>query len=110
LSAVVTSSEVLFNIVRYAGAAYLVWMGWHAIRSGPVDITLPSGLRPAPLRRLFAQGMVINVLNPKVALFMLAFLPQFIDPAQGSAKLQILVLGMVFVTIAVISDGVYALA
>jgi threonine/homoserine/homoserine lactone efflux protein len=110
LSAVVTSSEVLFNTVKYAGVAYLLWLGWTAIRSGPVDAAIPVEFRRAPLRRLYMQGMIVNVLNPKVGLFMLAFLPQFVDPARGSAQVQILVLGMIFVAIAIVSDGVYALA
>ena len=110
LSALVASSELVFNFVKYAGAGYLVWMGWTAIRTGPVDVALPTDVKRAPLGRLFAQGMVINVLNPKVGLFMLAFLPQFIDPARGNAQVQILLLGMMFVTIAVVSDGIYAMA
>jgi len=110
LSAVVMSSEILFNTVKYAGVAYLLWLGWSAIRSGPVDTAIPVGFRRAPLKRLFMQGMFVNVLNPKVGLFMLAFLPQFIDPARGSAQLQIPVLGMIFIVIAIVSDGIYALA
>ena len=110
LSAVVASSEVVFHSVKYAGAAYLIWMGWKAIRSLPEDLTIPDRVRPLPLRRVFLQGMVVNVLNPKVGLFFLAFLPQFIDPSRGSASTQILVLGLVFVAIALVSDGIYALA
>jgi threonine/homoserine/homoserine lactone efflux protein len=109
LSAVVTSSEILFNTVKYAGVAYLLWLGLSAIRSGPVNAEIPIGFRRAPLRRLYMQGMIVNVLNPKVGLFMLAFLPQFVDPSRGSAQSQILVLGMIFVAIACVSDGLYAI-
>lgn len=109
LSAVVTSSEFLFNTVKYAGVAYLLWLGLSAIRSGPVDTAIPVGFRRAPLKRLYMQGMIVNVLNPKVGLFMLAFLPQFVDPSRGSAQIQILVLGMIFILIACVSDGLYAL-
>ncbi len=110
LSALVMSSEILFNTVKYAGVGYLFWLGWSAIRAGPVDAAVPVGFRRAPLKRLYMQGMLVNVLNPKVGLFMLAFLPQFIDPSRGSAQAQILVLGMIFIGIALVSDGIYALA
>jgi threonine/homoserine/homoserine lactone efflux protein len=110
LSALVMSSEVVFHTVKYAGAAYLIWMGWRSIRAIPTDLNIPTHVARVPLRRLFTQGLIINVLNPKVGLFFLAFLPQFIDPGRGAAATQVLVLGTVFVTIAVLSDGVYALA
>ena len=110
LSALVASSEPVFHAVKYAGAAYLIWMGWKSIRSVPTDLSVPGNLRRLPLGRLYAQGMIINVLNPKVGLFFLAFLPQFIDPARGGATTQVLALGLVFVTIALVSDGVYAMA
>lgn len=110
LSAAVTSSELVFDTIKYAGIAYLLWLGWHTIRMGAVDAALMTGFRRAPLKRLYFQGMIVNLLNVKVALFMFAFLPQFIDPARGDARLQILVLGLLFVTVATISDGLYALA
>jgi threonine/homoserine/homoserine lactone efflux protein len=110
LSALVASSEPVFNAVKYAGAAYLVWMGWKSIRAAPDDLTIEDQARRAPLRRLYTQGMIVNLLNPKVALFFLAFLPQFIDPARGGASLQILVFGLVFAAIALLSDSIYAMA
>lgn len=110
LSALLASSDLLFNVVRYAGAAYLVWLGVASIRSRPADLTDPAGGRTLGLARLFAQGVVINVLNPKVGLFFLAFLPQFLDPSRGNTSVQILVLGGVFFIIATISDLLYAMA
>ncbi|MBA3274970.1 MAG: LysE family translocator [Chloroflexia bacterium] len=110
LSALVASSELVFNLVKYAGAAYLVWMGIVSLRTRVTDLEVPTISRRASYRRLFTQGMVVNILNPKVGLFFVAFLPQFIDPGRGGSTVQILVLGGVFVAIAVISDLVYALA
>lgn len=110
LSALVASSELVFNIVKYAGAAYLIWMGVTSIRAKVTNLDAPEIDRRASYGRVFAQGMVVNILNPKVGLFFIAFLPQFIDPGRGSSTAQILVLGGVFVAIAVISDLVYALA
>ena len=110
LSALVASSDILFNVVKYAGAAYLIWMGMVSIRATATTLDRPQINRRASYGRLFTQGLVVNVLNPKVGLFFIAFLPQFIDPARGSSTGQILVLGAVFAAIAVVSDLVYALA
>ncbi|HZZ86077.1 MAG TPA: LysE family translocator [Anaeromyxobacteraceae bacterium] len=106
LSALLASSAVAFAAVRWGGAAYLVYLGVRAwlARPGP-DATPP----PAPARRLFAQGFLVNLLNPKTAIFFLAFLPQFADPARGQVPLQILFLGAWFVALAVASDCTYAL-
>src|SRR5215207_11625614 len=105
LSALLASSAVAFGLVKYAGAAYLVWLGFSRLRSREAP-----ELPPAPHGRLFRQGVFVNVLNPKTALFFLAFLPQFVDPGAGSATLQILLLGLVFVVIAFCSDSMWALA
>ena len=109
LSALVASSAGAFTAVKLVGAAYLIALGVHTlvVRREPA----PDAVRtPRRLRRRYAQGVVVNVLNPKTALFFLAFLPQFADPARGSVTLQLLVLGLVFVAIAVCSDAVWALA
>lgn len=110
LSAVIASSQGLFLAVKYAGAAYLVWLGIRAWRSGDHDGTSTVAVIPAPLRRVFAQGIVVNILNPKVSIFFLALLPQFVSPAQGAAWVQMLVLGVVFLAIATVLDVSYALA
>jgi threonine/homoserine/homoserine lactone efflux protein len=107
-SALLASSAAAFATVRWAGALYLVWLGVRTWRAGRGEGELPVPA-PAPPRRLVAQGFLVNALNPKTALFFLAFLPQFIDPALGSAPLQMLALGTTFVAVAVCSDMSYAL-
>ena len=109
LSSILVTSATAFNVVKYAGAAYLIGMGLWTIfsRRDPDPAAVQTERR---LRRRFGQGIVVNILNPKTALFFFAFLPQFVDPEQGAAALQIVVLGLVFVLIAVISDSFWALA
>jgi len=108
LSSLLVSSAVAFSFVKYAGAAYLLYLGVRALiaREEPVDIEL----RPAPLRTLVRQGAVVNVLNPKTALFFLAFLPQFVDPDAGYVAAQLVFFGLVFVALGLVTDGLYALA
>jgi threonine/homoserine/homoserine lactone efflux protein len=108
LSALLASSAVAFSVVKYAGAAYLVFLGVRRLlaRDDRGDLALPGDGTPG---RLYRQGVVINVLNPKTALFFLAFLPQFVDRSNGSVTLQLLVLGLLFVALATLSDGSYAL-
>lgn len=109
LSSLLVSSATAFAAVKYAGAAYLVGLGLYTllVRREEQAATAPRERR---LGRRFSQGVVVNVLNPKTALFFLAFLPQFVDPDKGSAALQIAVLGLLFVALAVISDSIWALA
>jgi threonine/homoserine/homoserine lactone efflux protein len=108
LSALVASSAVAFSVVKYAGAAYLVLLGVRRIASGE-----RLGAREAAPQRtsgsLFRQGIVVNVLNPKTALFFLAFLPQFVDTSRGPAAVQMVALGLVFIALAALSDGTWAL-
>ncbi len=108
LSSLLVSSALAFEVVKYAGAAYLVYLGVRRLlaRAGTAEGEAP---RVRSLRRLFTQGTVVNVLNPKTALFFFAFLPQFVDPDTGHAVVQMLVLGLVFLVIATLSDGTYAL-
>jgi threonine/homoserine/homoserine lactone efflux protein len=108
LSVVIARSEVAFDAVKLAGAVYLIWLGTARLIARPTDDE-DLEIRPRPLRRIFAQGVMVNVLNPKVALFFVAFLPQFIDPARGRPALQSVVLGATFVAIGLFTDGVYAL-
>jgi len=94
IAALLRSSPMAFNVVRYLGAAYLLYLGVKMIaqRSRLETQQLPS----ESLSNIFRQGVITNVLNPKVALFFLAFLPQFVDARRGSVALQILFLGVVF--------------
>ena len=109
LAAIVASSATAFNLLKYAGAAYLVYLGVRALREGPSGDG--EGERPPTSgRHLFWNGFVVGTLNPKLALFLLAFLPQFIDPAAGPIWLQTLVLGLIFSLVAALGDTAFALA
>ncbi|CAN5208529.1 LysE family translocator [soil metagenome] len=108
LSALLASSAVAFSVVKYAGAAYLIALGLWTLLSGRAESEDPLG-RERGLGRIFAQGVLVNVLNPKVALFFLAFLPQFVDPDGAHPAVQIALLGLVFVSIALVLDLVWAL-
>jgi threonine/homoserine/homoserine lactone efflux protein len=110
LSALLVRSAVAFNVVKYAGAAYLVFLGLRRILGKDDAEDVPARAPREALRRLFGQGVVINVLNPKTALFFFSFLPQFVDVDAGSVALQIATLGLVFILLATVSDGLYALA
>jgi threonine/homoserine/homoserine lactone efflux protein len=108
LSALLASSAAAFTTVKYLGAAYLVWLGVRKLRAGPAEAQ-PDVPPAVSRRRLFTQGVVVNVLNPKTAIFFLAFLPQFVHPDRGPVVVQILVLGAFFMGLGVLSDGSYAL-
>jgi threonine/homoserine/homoserine lactone efflux protein len=108
LSAILASSALSFGVVKYAGAVYLIWLGIRAIRERS-EARSELGGREHSLARIYAQGVIVNVLNPKTALFFLAFLPQFIDMSKGSVPLQAVILGATFITLGFISDGTYAL-
>jgi threonine/homoserine/homoserine lactone efflux protein len=100
LSAILASSALAFGIVKYAGAAYLVWLGIRAIRGRGEERT-DGPRREHSLARIYGQGVVVNVLNPKTALFFLAFLPQFVDVSKGSVPLQAVILGATFIVLGV---------
>jgi threonine/homoserine/homoserine lactone efflux protein len=108
LSALIASSATAFTVVKLVGAAYLIVVGIRRILAGDGEEPESRALR-APLRRIYRQGVIVNVLNPKTALFFLAFLPQFVDPDRGAVWPQVAVLGVVFVSVAVLSDMTYAL-
>ncbi len=110
LSAIVASSVVAFSIVKWLGAAYLVWLGLRQIlgRGGGAEVETPSG-GGGNRSRVFSQSVLVQVLNPKVALFFLALLPQFVDPSRGAAWTQVVVLGATLAILGLFTDGLYAL-
>ena len=112
LSALLASSALAFDLVRYLGAAYLVLLGLRILtrREALPVLAAAGGGRPRPLGQAYRQAVLIMVLNPKVALFFLAFLPQFVDPARGAAWAQVLVLGAIFLILGVAVDLACALA
>jgi threonine/homoserine/homoserine lactone efflux protein len=107
LSALIASSATAFTTVKVVGAAYLIVVGLRRMLSREEADAREA--QPAPLRRLYLQGAVVNVLNPKTALFFLAFLPQFVDPDRAAVWLQVATLGSLFCVIALLSDSAYAL-
>ena len=108
LSAILLSSALAFDAVKYLGAAYLVYLG---VRKLLVSEEGAEGeeIKPEPLSRIYWQGFAINLLNPKTALFFFAFLPQFVNPARGDVTAQTLLLGALFVGMACVTDSLYAL-
>lgn len=108
ISALLASSSLAFTIVKVCGAVYLIAVGLRRILVRDPREDDAVAVR-APLRRVVATGVIVNVLNPKTALFFLAFLPQFIDPARGGVALQVVALGAVFIALGLVSDGTYAL-
>lgn len=103
LSALLASSTAAFNVVKYAGAAYLIWLGLtRLLRRHELEPT--AAVPRTSHAKLFRQGVIVNVLNPKVTIFFLALLPQF-----GDGALELLLLGLIYTLIAIVSDGAYAL-
>ena len=110
LSAILASSALAFSVVKYAGAAYLVYLGLGMVLSRE-GLAIPEGDAggSAGMRKVFLQGVASCVLNPKVALFFLAFLPQFVSADAGGARLQFLFLGLLYVTLALVVTTLLAL-
>ena len=108
LSALLLASATAFAVVKTIGAAYLIYVGIRTLvgRRPIRSIEQPSR---RPLRRIFTDGVLVSVLSPKTALFFLAFLPQFVEPSRGPVPQQILLLGILFVTMALVTDSAYAL-
>src|SRR5215210_3131230 len=111
LSAIVVSSAAAFSVMKWLGAAYLVWLGLgHLLgRDGGDEEEVPLSGGEAKRFRVFSQSVLVQILNPKVALFFLAFLPQFVDPSRGAAWTQVVVLGATLATLGLFTDGLYAL-
>lgn len=107
LSAVLASSVVAFQSIKYVGAAYLIYLGVRTLLQKD-DLFLERASGEVNLPRLYGQGLLVCVLNPKTALFFLAFLPQFVDPTRGHVTLQILQLGVLFAFMGCCTDSMYA--
>jgi threonine/homoserine/homoserine lactone efflux protein len=108
LSALLASSALAFAVVKYAGAGYLIYIGVRRLLSRNDAPAAQSVLPVRSLGRLYRDGFVVNLLNPKTALFFLAFLPQFVDPSRGAVTSQIAFLGLLFTLMGLMSDGLYA--
>lgn len=108
LTALLFASDRAFTLVQCAGIVYLIYLGMSTLKASAVSIS-GQRLTPVSLQRVFLQGTIVNLLNPKTGLFFLAFLPQFINPDSGSASVQILVLGGVFMLVALVLEGGFAL-
>lgn len=107
LSAVLATSATAFTVVKWLGAAYLIGVGLRALLTRPEQLS--GSVDRTTFRRAFTQGLIVNTLNPKVALFFLSYLPQFIDTSRGAAWAQALVLGSLFTALGVVVDGTWAL-
>jgi threonine/homoserine/homoserine lactone efflux protein len=108
LSSLVLASKVAFDAVRYAGAAYLVLLGVRRLLTHGGE-EAAAGRAPRTLRRLYTQGFVVNLLNPKTIVFVFAFIPQFVDVGAGHVWLQVLLLGLTFAGLGLASDSLYAI-
>lgn len=108
VAAIFQTSEIAFTALKFVGAAYLAWLAWKALRAGAEPVGEAAN-GPADLRRMYLRGIAMNVTNPKVAIFFLAFLPQFADPAQGRLAAQIFLLGGVFMLCALVVFSAIAL-
>lgn len=109
LGAVISSSAVMFMIIKFAGAAYLVYLGVQAIRHRR-DATGPAEVAPKSGFRLLREGVVVGSTNPKTIAFFVAVLPQFVVPERGTVGLQLGVLGLIFIVVALLGDSIWALA
>ncbi|MGB8360851.1 MAG: LysE family translocator [Acidimicrobiia bacterium] len=109
LSAIIVASATAFTVVKLAGAGYLVVVGVRFLLGRSEDAT-SSQARLRSQRSLFTRGFVVNILNPKTAVFFLAFVPQFVDVGAGHETLQLLALGLTFVCLGLVTDGLYALS
>ncbi|MCT9933630.1 LysE family translocator [Planotetraspora sp. A-T 1434] len=99
----------VYTVIRLAGAAYLLWLAWQAVRPGGVSAFAPKELPVDPPRKLFTMGLITNLLNPKIAILYVSLLPQFVDPARGQVALQSLVLGLTQICIALTVNALIVL-
>ncbi|MEK6480551.1 LysE family translocator [Catalinimonas sp. 4WD22] len=102
LSIILAKSALAFEVVKYLGAAYLVYLGYKSLRAKATNLKVLAKQQPANYAKIYASGIFTNVLNPKVALFFIAFIPQFVDPQYAESSLPFLLLGLTFLTTATI--------
>lgn len=100
---------VAYDVLRWAGAAYLAWLAWTTLPAKAPLFAPDAGLPTMPMRRIFVQGLLTNLLNPKMALFMLALLPQFLKPEAGSIALQVIVLATILNLMGLLANGLVIL-
>lgn len=108
LAAVFALVPVVYTVLKIAGAGYLLWLAWSAVKPGGTSVFAPKELPVDSTRKLFTMGLVTNLLNPKIAILYVSLLPQFIDPAGAPVALQSLELGLVQITIAITVNGLIA--
>jgi threonine/homoserine/homoserine lactone efflux protein len=99
----------VYTVLKLAGAGYLLWLAWQAVRPGGTAVFAPKELPADPPRRLFAMGLVTNLLNPKIAILYVSLLPQFVDPSRGHVALQSLLLGLTQIAVAITVNGLIVL-
>ncbi|MGF1731598.1 LysE family translocator [Photobacterium kasasachensis] len=111
LSAVLASSALAFTVVKYIGAGYLIYLAWQSFSSSGslLNIDAKHGLKETPMAA-FKQGVLVDILNPKVAIFFMAFLPQFVREGHGSVTFQLMYLGLLVIAVAIIVEVIYVLA
>lgn len=108
IAALFQASALAFNLFKYAGAAYLLYLAWGAFRAGATTLEGREA-KETSLWRFYLRGIIMNVTNPKVSIFFLAFLPQFTNPAKGSLPLQLIVLGLLFILATIVVFGAISL-
>ncbi len=108
ISAILLTSATAFNLVKLLGAGYLIYLGLRTVFAGR-PIAGPKPATPATLYRLFMDGVIVSIFNPKIAVFFLAFLPQFVVAGDASVSLQLFLLGTIYALLAFLTDGAYAI-
>ncbi|MFD7626312.1 LysE family translocator [Streptomyces sp. NPDC059851] len=110
IAAVFAVVPVLYTVIKFAGAAYLLWLAWQAVRPGGAAVFSPRPLPPDPPRKLFAMGFLTCLLNPKIAIMYVSLLLQFVTPAKGRVAVQSFALGLTQIAVAVTVNGLIALS
>ncbi|MQS15097.1 LysE family translocator [Streptomyces kaniharaensis] len=110
VAAVFTVVPVLYTAIKLAGAGYLLWLAWKAVKPGGAAVFAPQQLPPDPPRKLFVMGFLTCLLNPKIAIMYLSLLPQFVNPERGHVAAQSLLLGLTQIAVAVSMNGLIAMS